>query len=63
VRTTIAKPVFFAYSIVSEVYLGEISSILEKSKEARMFWIGLAVGFFVGGNFGVFLMALFKMKK
>ncbi len=28
-----------------------------------MFWAGLAVGFFVGGNFGVILMALFKMKK
>jgi|GEM_PF-1539445 len=28
-----------------------------------MFWLGLGVGFFVGGNFGVILMALFKINK
>ncbi len=28
-----------------------------------MFWLGLGVGFFIGGNFGVILMALFKINK
>ncbi len=28
-----------------------------------MFWLGLGVGFFVGGNLGVVLMALFKANK
>lgn len=28
-----------------------------------MFWAGLAVGFFLGGNFGVLVMALFKSGK
>ncbi len=28
-----------------------------------MFWLGLGVGFFLGGNFGVILMALFKINK
>ncbi len=28
-----------------------------------MFWLGLGVGFFVGGNLGVMLMAIFKMNK
>ncbi len=28
-----------------------------------MFWIGLAIGVVLGGNFGVFLMALFKINK
>lgn len=28
-----------------------------------MFWLGVAIGFFVGGNFGVILMALFKINK
>ena len=25
-----------------------------------MFWAGLSIGFVIGGNFGVILMALFK---
>jgi len=28
-----------------------------------MFWVGLSIGFVVGGNFGVILMALFKAYK
>ena len=28
-----------------------------------MFWLGMGVGVFVGGNFGVLLMALFKINK
>lgn len=28
-----------------------------------MFWIGLAVGFVLGGNLGVVIMALFKINK
>lgn len=28
-----------------------------------MFWLGATVGFLIGGNFGVLLMALFKMNK
>ena len=28
-----------------------------------MFWLGLGVGFVVGGNFGLILMALFKSNK
>lgn len=28
-----------------------------------MFWVGLAIGVVVGGNFGVVLMALFKQNK
>lgn len=28
-----------------------------------MFWIGLGIGFIIGGNFGVVLMALFKAYK
>lgn len=28
-----------------------------------MFWLGLGIGFFVGGNFGVMIMAIFKMNK
>ncbi len=28
-----------------------------------MFWAGLAVGFFLGGNFGFLMMALFKNNK
>jgi hypothetical protein len=28
-----------------------------------MFWLGLGIGFFIGGNFGVILMALFKINK
>lgn len=29
-------------------------------EEDGMFWIGLGLGFVIGGNFGVILMALFK---
>ena len=29
----------------------------------KMFWTGLIVGIFIGGNFGVLLMALFKADK
>jgi len=28
-----------------------------------MFWIGFAVGVIIGGNFGVIVMALFKINK
>lgn len=28
-----------------------------------MFWAGLALGFVIGGNFGVMVMALFKIGK
>ena len=28
-----------------------------------MFWLGLAIGTIVGGNFGVLLMAIFKINK
>jgi len=28
-----------------------------------MFWIGLAVGFVLGGNLGVIVMALFQIHK
>lgn len=28
-----------------------------------MFWAGLAVGFFLGGNFGFLVMTLFKSNK
>ncbi len=28
-----------------------------------MFWLGLGIGFVVGGNLGVILMALFKINK
>ena len=28
-----------------------------------MFWVGMAVGFMLGGNLGVILMALFKSSK
>ena len=28
-----------------------------------MFWLGLGIGFVVGSNLGVFLMALFKAYK
>ena len=28
-----------------------------------MFWLGMGIGFVVGGNFGVLLMALFKSNK
>ncbi len=28
-----------------------------------MFWIGLGIGFLLGGNFGVLIMALFKINK
>ncbi len=27
-----------------------------------MFWLGMTIGIFIGGNFGVILMALFKNK-
>lgn len=28
-----------------------------------MFWLGMTIGFIVGGNLGVILMATFKMNK
>ncbi len=28
-----------------------------------MFWWGIAIGFFLGGNFGVMIVALLKMNK
>lgn len=28
-----------------------------------MFWLGLLLGFVAGGNFGVIVMALFKINK
>ncbi len=28
-----------------------------------MFWLGMGLGFIVGGNFGVLLMAIFKSNK
>ncbi len=28
-----------------------------------MFWWGVAIGFFVGGNLGALIMALFKINK
>ena len=28
-----------------------------------MFWLGMVVGIFLGGNLGVLLMALFKINK
>lgn len=28
-----------------------------------MFWLGLGIGFFIGGNFGLLIMALFKINK
>lgn len=28
-----------------------------------MFWLGMLLGFFVGANVGVFVMALFKINK
>lgn len=28
-----------------------------------MFWLGLGAGFVIGGNFGLLIMALFKINK
>ena len=28
-----------------------------------MFWLGLGIGVVLGANFGIFLMALFKIRK
>lgn len=28
-----------------------------------MFWLGIGIGFLLGGNFGVLIMALFKTHK
>ena len=34
-----------------------------KKGGVTMFWLGLGIGVFIGGNFGLLIMALFKINK